>query len=80
MLWKLLTDKSTNKNASESNNSDQIDSYDDVEANDEFNERELNESSPPFPTAMYNVDRPNIPPSEIVDIAPGEDKISLAFT
>ena len=42
MLWKLLADKNTKKNASESNNSDQIDSYDDVEANDEFNERELN--------------------------------------
>ena len=79
MLWKLLADKNTKKNASESNNSDQIDSYDDVEANDQFNERELNLLHL-FQLPCNNVDRPNIPPSEIVDIAPGEDKISLAFT
>ena len=29
-------------------------------------ERELNKSFPPFPTVMYNVDRRNISPSEIV--------------
>ena len=76
MLWKLLTDK----NARESNNSDQTDSDDDIEGNDKFRERELNESSPPFPTAMYNVDGPNIYPSEIVNLAPGEGQIPVSFT
>ena len=60
VLWKLLTDRNTDKNARESNNSDQTDSDDDLEGNDKFKERELNKSSPPFPTVMYNVDGPNI--------------------
>ena len=55
VLRKLLSGKS----ARESNNSDQTDS-DDIEGNDKFNERELYESSPLFPTVMYNVDEPNI--------------------
>ena len=38
-----------------SNNRDQVDSDDDVEGNDKFKERELNESSSPFPTVMYSV-------------------------
>ena len=41
VLWKLLTDK----NASESNNSDQTDSGDDIEGNDRFKERELKDCS-----------------------------------
>ena len=49
MLWKLETDKNTDKNARESNNSDQTDSDDDTEGNIKIVERELNESSPPFP-------------------------------
>ena len=76
VLWKLLTNKNTDKNARESNNSHQIDSDDDVEGN----ERELNQSSPPFPTVMYNVDGPNISPSKIVNIAPGEGQIPVSFT
>ena len=75
VLWKLLTDK----NASESNNSDQTDSDDDIEGNDKFKESELKESSSTFPTVMY-VDGPNISPSEIVNIAPGEGQILVSFT
>ena len=75
VLWKLLTDK----NASESNNSDQTDSDDDIEGNDKFKERELKESSSTFPTVMY-VDGPNISPSEIVNIAPGKGQIRVSFT
>ena len=41
VLWKLLTDK----NASESNNSDQTDSGDNIEDNDRFKERELKDCS-----------------------------------
>ena len=80
MLWKLLTDKNTDKNARESNDSDQTDSDDEIEGNDKFRERELNESSPPFPTVMHNVDGSNISPSEIVNIAPGEGQIPVSFT
>ena len=76
LLWKLLTDQ----NVSESNNSDQTDSDDDIEGNDKFKERELKESSSPFPTAMYIVDGSNISPSEIVNIAPGEGQIPVSFT
>ena len=76
MLWKLLTDKK----ASEYNNSDQTDSDDDIEANDKFKELELKEFSSPFSTVIYNVNGPNISPSEIVNIAPGEDKILVSFT
>ena len=69
------SDENTDKNARESNNSDQTDSDDDIEGNDEFKERELTEPSPPFPTVMYNVDGPNISPNEIVNIAPGKGQI-----
>ena len=47
VLWKLLT----NKNVTESNNSDQTDSDDDTR-HDKFTERELKESSSPFPIVM----------------------------
>ena len=40
VLWKLLTDKNTDKNIRESNNSDQTDSDDDIEGNYKFKERE----------------------------------------
>ena len=68
--WRLLT----GKNAREFNNSDEIDSDDDIDGNDKVKERELKESSLPFPTIMYNIDidGPNISSSEIVNIAPGE--------
>ena len=83
MLWKLLTDKTTGKIAIESSNSDQTDSDDDIEGNDKFKERRdkfKERASPPFPTVMYNVDGPNISPSEIVNIAPGEGQIPVSFT
>ena len=76
MLWKLLTDK----NARESSNSDQTDSDDDIEGNNKFKERKLKESSSPSPTVMYNVDGPNLSPSEVVNIAVGECQISISFT
>ena len=76
VLWKLLTDK----NAQESNNGDQMDSDDDIEGNDKFKERELEESSSHFPTVMYNVDGPNTSPNKIVNIAPGEGQIPVFFT
>ena len=71
VLWKLLTDK----NASDSNNSGQTDSDDDIEGNDKFEERELKDSSSPFPTVMYNVDGPNISPFEIVKGNPNSQGI-----
>ena len=74
MLWRLPTDKNTR----ESNNSDQTDSDDDIDGNDKFKERELKESSWPFPTALYNIDGPNISASEIVNIAPGEGQIPVS--
>ena len=80
VLWKLLTDKNTDMNAKEPNNSDQTDSDDDIEGDDKFKERELNESSLPFPTVICNFDGPNISPSEIVNIAPGEGQIPVPFT
>ena len=52
MLWKLLTDK----NARESNSSDQTDSDDDIDGNDKFKERELNESSAPCMMLMDQID------------------------
>ena len=76
LLWRLLTDK----NARESNNSGQTDSDDDIDGNDKFIERKLEESSSPSPTAMYNIDGPNLSASEIVNIAPGEGQIPVSFT
>ena len=76
MLWRLPTDK----NARASNNSDQTDSDDDIDGNDKFKEREWQEYSYPFPTAMYNIDGPNISASEIVNIASGEGQIFVSFT
>ena len=64
----------------ESNSSDQTDSDDDIEVTDKFKEREMNESSSPFPTVMYNIDGPNISPNEIVNIAPGEGQIPVSFS
>ena len=40
----------------------------------------MKESSSPFLTAMYNVNGPNIPPSEIVNIALGECQNPDSFT
>ena len=80
MLWKLETDKNTDKNARESNNSDQTDSDDDIEGNDEFKERKLRESFSPFPFVMYNVEGPNKSPSEVVNISPGEGQTPVSFT
>ena len=42
--------------------------------------KELKESSPRFPTFMYNDDGPNISPNEIVNIIPGEGQIPISFT
>ena len=79
IIWKLLTDKNTDMNARESNNCGQTDK-DDIEGNDKFKERELKESFSSLPTVMENVDKPNIPPSEIVNTAPGESRILISFT
>ena len=76
MLWKPLT----NKYARESNDSNQTDSNDDIEDIDNFKERELKESSSSFLTVKCNADGPNISPSEMVNIAPGESQISVSFT
>ena len=65
VLWKFRTDK----NARQSNNSDLTDRDDDIESIDKFKERELKESSSLFLTVKYDVDGPNICPSEIVNIA-----------
>ena len=62
----------TDKNVGKSNNIDQTDSDNDLEGNDKFKKRELKEPSSNFPTVMYNVDGPNISPSEIVNAASGE--------
>ena len=70
----------THKNAIESNNSDQTDSVDDIDDNDKLKERNLKNSSPIFPTVMYNIDGPNICPSEIVNVAVGEGQIPVSFT
>ena len=41
--------------------------------------KELKEPSSHFPTVIYNVDRPNISPNEIVNIAPEEGQIPVSF-
>ena len=69
----------TDKNAWESNNSDQIDSDDYIGGKDKFKERVLKESSSPFQTVMYNIDGPNISSSEIVNIARGKSQIPVSF-
>ena len=77
VLWKLLT----NANARESNNNDQtVSDDDDAEDYHKFKEGELEGSSSPFPTIMYNFNKPNISPSEIVNIAPVECQVSVSFT
>ena len=68
------------ENARESSSSYQTDSDDDIEDNDKFKERELNESSPCFPTVMYNVGGPNISSSEIVNMAPQQGQIPVKST
>ena len=40
----------------------------------------MNESSSYFPTVMYSVNGPNISPSEIINIAPGEGQIPVSLT
>ena len=71
---KLLADK----NARQSNSSDQTDSHY-IESNDKFEDGKLKESSPPFPTFMYTVDGPNISPSEVLHIAPREGPASFTW-
>ena len=75
-LWRLLTDENT----STSKNDEQTDSDDNIEGNDHLKEKEIKMSSVPFPTVMHNIDGPNISPSEIVNIAPGEGQIPVSFT
>ena len=75
-LWRLLTDKSTTS----SKNDDEMDSDDNIEGNDHLKEKEIKMSSVPYPTVMHNIDGPNISPSEIVNIAPGEGQIPVSFT
>ena len=70
----------TYRNARESSNSDQTDSDNDIEGNNKFKERELKESSLPFLVMRYNVDEPNMSPSEIVNIAPREGQIRVSVT
>ena len=55
-----VTETSTNKNAKESYNSDQSDSDGDIVGSDKLKEKKLKKSSSPFPTALHNVDGPNI--------------------
>ena len=55
-----------------------MDSEDDIEGNDKFNERELKEFSSHFQIVMYSVDGPNTSRNEIINIAPGQ--ISVSFT
>ena len=62
------------------NNSDLTGSDNDMEGNNKFKEREVKDSSSPYPTVMYNVDGPNISLSEIVNMAPGEGQIAVSFT
>lgn len=57
------------------NISDQTDREYDIEGNDKCKEREMNESSPPVPTVMFNIDGPNISPIEI-----GEGQVPVSFT
>ena len=76
MLWKLLA----HKNASDSYSSGQIDSDDDIKGNDKFNERELKNSSSPFPTVMHHDNGQNISSSEILNITAGEGRIPVSFT
>ena len=62
VLWKLLTEK----NASESNNSDETGSDDDIEGHDKLKEKELKELLSPFLTVMYNHDGPNNLPVKLL--------------
>ena len=73
-LWNILTDE----NAKPQN--DETDSDDEIEGNDHAYEKEKRMSSVPFPTALHNVDGPNISADEIVNIAPGEGQIPVSFT
>ena len=75
-LWRLLTDENTTS----SKNDDQTDSDDNIEGNNHLKEKERKMSSVPYPTVMHNIDGPNISPSEIVNIAPGEGQIPVSFT
>ena len=70
----------TDKNTKESYNSGQTESNEDLEGNDKLKERELKKSSLPFPTVMHNIDGPNIPLSDMVNLAPGKGQIFVSFT
>ena len=74
-LWNLLTDE----NANECNeNDDQTDSDEDIDGNDHVKEKDAKMSAVPYPTVLHNIDGPNISPSEIVNIAPGEGQIPVS--
>ena len=75
-LWKLLTDE----NAKNNDSGDIIDSDDEIDGNDHTKEKEQRISSGLHPTVLHNVDGPNISPSDIVNIAPGENQIPVSFT
>ena len=72
-LWNLLT----NKNA-ETNDSDiETDSDDEIEDN-KLNETEKQSPSVSFPTALHNINGPNITPEQVINIAPGEGQTPIS--
>ena len=74
VLWTILTDE----NAKPQDN--ETDSDDEIEGNDHAYEKEKRLSSVPFPTALHNVDGPNISTDKIVNIAAGEGQIPVSLT
>ena len=76
-LWKLLTNEKTE---CDSDNDKEIDSDDEMQADDNMQEKKKRHSSVPFPTVLHNIDGPNVAPSQVLNIAPGEGQIPVSFT
>ena len=72
-LWNLLT----KKNALGSTNDEMMDGDEDIEGNEHYQEKEQR-SSNPQPTAMHNVNGPNIDFNDTFNIAPGEGQTPVS--
>ena len=74
-MWNLSTKEIT----LETHAATETDSGGDIEGND-LKEKQKKNNQVRLPTIMHNIDGPNIPANEVVNIAPGEEQLPVLFT
>ena len=76
VLWDLVT----NDNTVENDAATETGSAENIEGNDALKEKPNKKNQVPLLTVMHDVDGPNISVNEVMNKAPGEGQVSVAFT